>query len=365
MSAVDELLEEIYGYSSAALVPLLAKSFRVNFARNRSPQFNARVSIDKQQNYTISIFDGCAEGVLDAIASIGPEFETISDSLVSLCRKLSLEEKHETVLRRFILFNSLLFVVLHELSHVICGHFPFRIDNGLAPATGVDMNFDEIDMSATQASTVPQNEQLLFKQIELDADQMAFEFLVALGYELFVANEEIRQLAGTRHPPDEIPEPVEHALFETMLFAASTVVFLIDANCPAPSFYPSPEARVLNLAYHVSGRFILGSDFKDGEHHLVIDQDVRDRFSTKIIPTVLNALEFGAACYEHRCPPSHMVTGETPTRETALTRDLIRLLVPDGEEFSCRGAGELQGLLAGKGEFLTQVRPYMTRGWKS
>lgn len=370
MLPVDELLEAIYDYSRDALLPLLAGQLRVRFERNVSHQFNARVRIDHDVQYVISVFDGCAGGLAEAIGSIEDRYETINDSLEALARSLLGTAASNVVLRRFILSSAVMFVVLHELSHVICGHFAFRRDHGLSD-TASGSAFDEIEMSGLTSRSISQDGRSLIKHVELDADQMAYEFLLAIGYEFLVANDEIGPHLAATHPPDALPDQIEHAVAECMLFAAAAVIFLIDANHPAPSTYPAPEARVLNLAYLLAARFGPGRDLQNGTHRLALDDAMRDRIGSFVIPAVLNALEFGAACFEHRQPgPSrdaaagHADSGSHP-REAALTGDLIQLLLFEGRDITTPGAAELRDLLAGKPSFLERARPYMSRNWNN
>ena len=361
-TAIDELIDVVYAYAEAALVPVLASPLRIAFIRQHSAQFNARVMVSEDQTYEIAIVDGCATQLADAISIAGRDYETVCDTLERIARPLFDGKPDLASTRQYILFGAIIFVILHELSHALCGHFSFRRQQFLGGSQPDVLTFDEIDMSAAP-TTEPSSKVGLVKQMEIEADLLAFEFMLAISYELLVANDHLQPLAGKLHGPDDIPAEVEQALAEAVLCACAAVFFLIEKNNPHASSYPSAEARILSLAYRLAVRIGFG-EVAVGKHRVALDPAIRDRFSAQIIPAVLNALEFGQACIE---PETASASSDTPEpREFGLSRDLLNLLLEDtlaGVAPASPGAIELRGLLDAKFEFDRVIAPYRTGQW--
>ena len=154
---------------------------------------------------------------------------------------------------RSILVFSILFVVLHEIAHVLGGHFVYQIKNGFAVPASDGFHFDEVPLEMRTANIASPGDNQAggnsTKLLELDADETAFELMMMVGYELFVANTEVSELLGTTvHEPDNVPPLVERGIWDLSFYAACSAFFVIDSRRNHAKGYPSPMTRAYNLA---------------------------------------------------------------------------------------------------------------------
>jgi hypothetical protein len=102
------------------------------------------------------------------------------------------------VIWRSLLYNAILFIILHEVAHVTCGHFLMAIDAGIAKPSREYFTFSEIKPDATSVRTESTQEDSLASNMvrltELEADAVAFDVMLALSYELLIGNSEVSDI---------------------------------------------------------------------------------------------------------------------------------------------------------------------------
>jgi hypothetical protein len=362
MSIVDEILPELYRYSAEGLLPVIAPGIEISFERNSSQAFSAAVKLSNGNRYLVSVFDGCAAKLVDAVLS--EKGETVTATLDALSAQLFGARQQDNVLQSFILHGAVLFAILHEVSHIICGHFEYQVQHGLAEPVDGLFQIDELDKASSppRASQGPVDGQWR-KLVELEADEIAFDILRSASYEILLAGDEFRNRVASVFDPNKLPQALEFALGEAMLCSAAAVCFLIGAERrqSAGTTYPLPDTRIISLAHLLTMKLVFGEQDGGARERVRVQltDDLRERLGSMIASTVLNALEFGNACLA--AVHGHPRDG-TP-REVVLTRDVVGILLDDRSRLTTAGAMEFAELQGRFGAFKNGLDEGYRRGF--
>lgn len=229
------------------LIPAVNKSlpYHIYCRWSENAVFNAIVETDDDLDFPITINTGIAEEIDRAMtafqnADIDEEMELIA---VDIFQDATLK----TDLYDCIADSAILFVLLHEVSHVLRKHlqFMFTDEGGKHPQlyserTGITLSPLAHDWPEFLSSHFE-------KMAEFDADAHSVILMYAMSLEIFasVSGRYEDLLPNWREVPDN---PLHRkGAAQIILFGAVVALTLIEVKTEKSRYHPSPFSRVINL----------------------------------------------------------------------------------------------------------------------
>ena len=367
---IAEISANLRRYCQETLFALVTqKPGLVAVRRSRSKEFNARVETnDSGATFTVFLNDGVVSQIRQAISLLASDTpETIDHVLRDTALALTGNAEREPIFRQMI-HGSLLFVLLHEVSHITCGHFQRVIAAGRSPARNVcEFQFDEVteppaDTASSGCDALNSN---LVRLSELEADAIAFDLMDVLALELIEANSELRELID---PDDsaETPEQRRINASELMFYSACAGMAMIEATRGVSHDYPYPFSRLFNIAdVYVQRRFQAAMpDVADetGVLEIPLNDQRRTILQEIAIPTMFNAMEICEACCESAgCILADRFGWKDDPDSIAmkLTTDFLELLTNvESPEFFTREARQVHEMRLLRQPFAAMMSPF-------
>ena len=378
-SVSEDEIAEIADALLAFSVGILIKAFEndrsgVSGRRRPEREFNAMVETMDGENYEISLFDGIIASIHGALkAVLNSDDECVNETFETLASTLLGDKSKADVVVRCALYNALIFVLLHEYAHIVCGHFRFEIakqnPNSDRPT---QHRFREVSDSSIRfelTSLMGTEVVNRFAALsELEADATAYQLLSDFAYEIFVANSEVAETIPAKLPPHEVPAPVLQATNELQFYSATLALSLIEfarKRQGDSGGYPLPFTRVMNIATVMIGKLAPGPWTSEGSRQRLSKQSTPwvQEFAVR---TIYNAMEL---C-EVSCRGLGLDLREIidfarfdETVEKTLTLDLFAILQDKADDLATREAQELMRLQNCGEEFRTLLRPFRMKKW--
>jgi len=328
-TAAVEMLIELNGYIEKAIAPVLAPSLSLTFNDRMSNAFNAEVSTADFNRFNISINRGCADLLNNCMA--GAEAEDLTEVQAALSATLFDDLAHALEVRRAMLHFAIVFIAFHEIAHVLCGHLPFCFDREIIGMSKHGLRLDEVttlDPDPTRDAKATN----WAKLIELDADQMAFELLMAFAYEILVAGDGFAELLPDKQDPNAVSQRTALALGEVIITSAASVFFLMEMQRGDHGDYPTPQTRLQSILYTWTRQLLVNDQERTSGDTVTISQTQRSELFSKVLPACFNAAQFGMACAEALTdePAGKTYKANVGFDETALMDEFMDSLVQTG-----------------------------------
>lgn len=294
----SDTLKELNRYIEKGVAPHIAPSLNICFELGMDPSFNAAVSTWNHRDFKIVTETACAvvlEFCMDRL-----EDNDILEVQRNLADKLFASEAHSSEVTRLTLHFALIFILLHELSHIICGHLKFGEERNLVPRLGETYHIDEILQEQrdgqVREKSVPAD---WVKLMELEADMVAFELLQAISFDLMSGGDSFAELLPEDVDPEHIPGDMQKALDEIVISACASVFYIMEMQRGGSTTHPLPRTRLHNILYVWTRRLFVEDDIPSGMSYVPLTPDTRHELNTRILPTAYNAAEFGIGCAEN------------------------------------------------------------------
>jgi hypothetical protein len=277
----DVLLDFFAGEILGDLAP---PDLQIRALRVADPSFNASVECRGKTSFTIGLNEGCIDGIFRALNASGEDDLTVARRLTE--ELFGSQDGIDAVLNG-ILNLSVLFVLLHEFSHIVCGHFHAALGEGPRVFTLNEIGLsDQLGFGFTGGgvSDVEAN-----KTFELEADSTAYELLLEHAEMALRASPGLERLAWDGKGGVE-------AIRKMAFFACALVVALTEGRrreVGADGVHPTALTRILNLCLANLLLFLLG-DWRVEEfvRKLKIDAEAEAFIFGRIVPTIVDAIEF-------------------------------------------------------------------------
>jgi len=295
----DNIAQALIDFCNAFFPNTIAENkFDFHITRAKSKKFNARVETSDGIRFLIKINDGVIEVLKNTIDGISAD--TISDEVEALSSVLLGNKSHQNIIYRSIVYNSIVFILLHEISHITCGHFSYIIEQRQLNNNDINYTFNEIGEFGYGDSLQDQSslDQHFVKLAELEADIVAFDLMHVLSWELFIKNSEAREISETIHS-DNPPDFVREKSSELIFYAACLSLSMIEATRRVHKEYPLPFARIFNIAHTYFSRNLPGKrkEVNDmpGTATVVLDDNTRE-ICKKSVTAFINAVDIAENC---------------------------------------------------------------------
>jgi hypothetical protein len=287
-----KVADAVLDYCETLIRVLSGRADLVIALRHRSRSFNAAVVEGGDgTRYTIWLYDGIVAGLREVLEAL--DEETIDDEMRTISQALLGDARHVHLCYRIWLVQSIVFVVLHELGHVLCGHLGLLAQE--YPQEKRHFAFDEI-ADATLSSTDPREESRLRPLMELEADEFALERMLVLAYEIFCADPAVLAILPELPSPDDVAEPLRRQAEALAFYAACTAMALIEAKAGASPDHPPAFARMFNLVNTFVRRLPgLGVEPR-GVQVVPMTPSIRAIFASVVIPSLFNAMDIAETC---------------------------------------------------------------------
>lgn len=359
----DELADEVLAYCAYLVKVLSGRGDLVTLHRHSSGAFNAEVRSSAPGTFHILLFDGLVAQLRAVLESL--DSESIDDEMRMISRTLLGGDAYAHLCYRIWLVESLIFVVLHEVAHVLCGHFDL-LRAISSPSGQTSLRFTEIRNEPLQSPRLAE-EPRWRPLMELEADEVALDRMLAIAYELFCADESAKELLGPERtaPEADVPEEHRRRAEELTFYAAATSMALIEAHGGSSEDHPPAFARMFNLVNTYARRLLTQNAGPPGIEVIRLTDSSRHLLSENILPALFNAMDIAESC----CTVVGVdlaerfgIEGGSVPAVKALTADLVAMLTGrPASTLSSEGAryDELRRLF---GDFHRGTAPYRMQG---
>jgi hypothetical protein len=280
----DTLLDDVLDYFGHLAGLFTKGATHVDTYRLQATEFNAAVESVDGLAYEIFIFDGIARELLAALERI--EALTIDDEARAIALALLGTDAEPVVVYRIWLIQSIIFVALHELGHVLRGHFGYRFATRESNASG-RFSLQEIPPTDSSKPLSPKDQRVQWL-MELEADEFALERMLALAYEIF---EHCTQPeASDDSTAHDVDAPSRRKAEELSFYAACLAMAMLQAHRQQGPDHPPPITRLYSLVNVFSRRLIDPGCGPPGLKVVPLDSNTRARM-LEAVPVLVNAVD--------------------------------------------------------------------------
>jgi len=320
-----ELIDAVLDQGDRLIHLLTGRRDLIVTRRLRSRAFNAEVGTADGRSYTVLLHDGLVDRLRSALTRL--ESEALDDQMRATAEELLGDPDRVDICHRIWLVQSLLFVLLHEVAHVVCGHLGWwRL--AAAPGQEAAFRYTEVDGPPLPEPAAPGDTRRLRWLMELEADEVALDRMLVLAHELFFADEEAARLHPEPGPDlDAVPEAERRAAEALTFYAACTAMALIEAQQSRTQDHPPAMARLHHLVNTFVRRLLTGNEGPDGVVRLALTPERRRVLGDVVAPLLVDAMDIVASCCEAAgVSAEHRYGGPRGSVARRLAADLAGLL---------------------------------------
>lgn len=255
--------------------------------------FDAGVDWNGRRGFTLSINDGCVEWIHRALDVTDAEDLRVARGLA---KQIFADETEVGPILEGLMNLAVLFIVLHEYAHVICGHLHADAAAGPAPS---ERSFRELGafprarcfhLAVSGVSALE-----IDRVFELEADAAAFEMLKAHAFELLRASESTTAVfdEADDHRAAELA-----AIAERMAFLAASLVAALTEMAGSAigdsGTHPPALVRILSLCLT---NVIMSLPYEwhanERTHVLLYGDAEEEALLHHIVPMIADAVDLG------------------------------------------------------------------------
>lgn len=336
-----EICDALLAFFAVEIVGGLPSSdASIESVRLADPTFNASIEYRAGASFTIGLNEGCVDGIFRALNASDEHDLTIARRLTE--DLFGSREDIDAVLNG-ILNLCVLFVLLHEFSHIACGHIHAALGDGRSAFTlneiGSSDRLGGYGLAGGQVSGAEAN-----KVFELEADSTAYELLLDHAEAVLRASPGLDRIAW-----DE--EASAEAIPRMAFFACALVVALTEGQrreTGREAGHPMALTRILNLCLANLLLFLPGDwQVEEFVRKLKIDEEAEAFIFGRIVPTIVDAIEFcrvGCAGMEMELRLRYDAEIGSVTFGRAFAKDFASLVVGREEELATEPGQEYAAL---------------------
>ncbi|MGJ5176536.1 hypothetical protein ACQR16_30945 [Bradyrhizobium oligotrophicum] len=336
-----EIADALLAFFAVEIVGGLPSSdASIESVRSVDPTFNASIEYRAGASFTIGLNEGCVDGIFRALNSSDEHDLTIARRLTE--DLFGSQEEIDAVLNGM-LNLCVFFVLLHEFSHIACGHIHAAVGNGQSGFTlneiGTSDRLGDSGLAGGEVTGVDAN-----KVFELEADSTAYELLLEHAETILRASPGLDRIAWEEKAGAE-------AVPKMAFLACALVVALTEGQrheAGRETGHPRALTRILNLCLANLLLFLPG-DWRVEEfvRKLKIDEAAEAVIFGRIVPTIVDAIEFcriGCAGMEMELSLRYEAEIGSVTFGRAFAKDFASLAVGREEELATEPGQEYAAL---------------------
>jgi len=288
-----DLYEELIAYCGYLSGLLVDHDDVVDFYRRPAREFNATVETDDARRYSIFLYDGLLERARATILAI--ESEEIHEEICDITRTLIGDATYAEIVYRVWLVQVVVFVALHELAHVACGHVSLLRSRSPGLQRGT-FAFVEVP-SHTSPNRVSWEDPRTPWVLELEADEFALQRMLVLAHEMFSHDTDAKELLDPSERAGKISVEKRRAAEQLVFYSACTALALIEIErVPSPE-HPPAFLRVLHMGnIYFAWLLELEDVSTNGPKYIPMTDMLRQLLSDRLIPSVVSAMTIVDAC---------------------------------------------------------------------
>jgi hypothetical protein len=229
------------------LIPMIKGGYpyRIKCSVSSDPRFNAHVETEDGQNFDIIINAGVFSTITGIILSF--DDKDVEEEVELLAEKVLGNSDLKDDLYECVIDIAILFVMLHELCHVLRKHLHYVLPD---EQQGCALHYSEIGSIRLSPAATELDDFLksnFLKLAEFDADGHSIILLYAVSLELFamLSNRYEKRCPNWRTEADN---PMHRETAQLIaLFGATIALTIIETQPDRSLAYPSPYSRLINL----------------------------------------------------------------------------------------------------------------------
>ncbi|HVY38735.1 MAG TPA: hypothetical protein VHM31_12400 [Polyangia bacterium] len=289
---VGDLSDEVIQYCQGLANILSVRPGIVRMQRSASSLFDAKVKPAADGTYRVLLNDGTIQKVRETAIKLA-DAPGIDEEMADRAEELLGSAEFSSVTYGSWVAQVLIFIGLHEVAHVLCGHFsvlPLLDGNVHSEVAGPDLPIHQPGWEDHRLRWL----------LELEADEVALDRMLALAFEIFTADGDVRDLyAHAGRSTIDVAGSVRRSAERLTFHAACSAIALLEAGRePLGTGHPPAFARMLYLSNVFLLRQLDASGGPPGVTHLRFSADQQRTFRETFIPAVLEAMIFANACCE-------------------------------------------------------------------
>jgi hypothetical protein len=257
--------------------------------------FDSTVETITNREFWITLNDGCVETAFRALNTSDAGDLNVA---AGISEQLFGDRMEVDAVLGAILNAATVFILLHEYSHIVCGHFHatpaepgagFQMRAFGETGTAHEAQSPGVAMGGVTASQAR-------KVFELEADATAYELLIDRAADVFLASPGIRRAIRRRKRRAKLSKADTRTVQRMTFYACSLVAALTEGvreQAGAQSEYPGALTRMMNLCLTNVLAFLPGTWRVDEFVQKLSVEDKSERFMVQqIAPTIGHALDF-------------------------------------------------------------------------
>jgi len=343
--------------------------FQIIVSRNLDMAFNAVVETATNEVFWIELNDGCVDTIFRALNSNLVEDLEVA---VGLSEQLFGDKSEIDAILNAILNCAVTFILLHEYSHIVCGHFHAtdKPDDCSARTRTLQEIGEQYGMETFGLSFAGFSPTQVNKVFELEADAAAYELLIEIATDVFLATPAVEQAISRRKRAADLSLDDKRAIQRMTFYACSLVAALTEGvrvRQGHQSNYPSALTRMLSLCAINLVAFLPGAwKVEEFVKKLKIDDTTEQILYEQIVPTIGSALDFcwsGCKGVDIELRLRYDVKMGTQSFARAFGRDFANLVTGRDEKLATAPGREFAALQIERKAMLPAMASFRQASW--